>query len=154
MTGRDPGSLELIEQLDERRRFTEAVLGGVSAGVLALDADPAAHCDGVALRVQPGAEETTLRALRARELISSAYLERWLPVDLADGRQTQALVFVIDPGHGQYCGGLALEEQAQIIARAVGGRGDGGEPGKAEEGEGVLQWHVASFHMGRSPGVA
>jgi cation transport protein ChaC len=91
--------------------------------VLALDADAAAHCDGVAFRVTPGAEETTLQALRDRELISSAYLERWLPVDLSDGRQVQALVFVIDPDHVQYCGGLPLEEQARIIAHAVGGRG-------------------------------
>lgn len=91
--------------------------------VLALDADPEASCDGVAFRVTPGAEAATLRALRDRELISSAYLERWLAVDLADGRQVQALVFVIDPDHAQYCGGLPLEEQARIIATAVGGRG-------------------------------
>lgn len=100
-------------------RGTEAAPGLV----LALDADPAAHCDGVAFRVTPGAEEATLQALRDRELISSAYLERWLAVELTDGRQVQALVFVIDPDHVQYCGGLPLEEQAQIIARAVGGRG-------------------------------
>lgn len=91
--------------------------------VLALDADAAALCDGVAFRVAEGAEDATLQALRARELISSAYLEHWLPVDLTDGRQVRALVFVIDPDHDQYCGGLALEDQAQIIARAVGGRG-------------------------------
>ncbi len=30
---------------------------------------------------------------------------------------------MIDTGHVQYCGGLPLEEQAQIIARSVGGRG-------------------------------
>ncbi len=35
----------------------------------------------------------------------------------------RALVYVIDEAHEQYCGDLALEEQAQIIARAVGGRG-------------------------------
>ncbi|MFZ1481325.1 MAG: gamma-glutamylcyclotransferase, partial [Paracoccaceae bacterium] len=34
-----------------------------------------------------------------------------------------ALAYVIDPDHNQYCGGLALELQAQIIARARGGRG-------------------------------
>jgi glutathione-specific gamma-glutamylcyclotransferase len=100
-------------------RGTEAAPGLV----LALDADPLAHCDGVAFRVEPGAEAATLQALRERELISSAYLERWLPVDLTDGRQINALVFVIDPDHVQYCGGLPLEEQAQIIAHAVGGRG-------------------------------
>lgn len=91
--------------------------------VLALDADPVAHCDGVAFRVRPGAEAATLQALRDRELISSAYLERWLPVTLTDGRQVSALVFVIDPHHVQYCGGLPLEDQAQIIAQAIGGRG-------------------------------
>ena len=61
--------------------------------------------------------------LRARELISSAYLEREVTVDLTEGGQVQALAYVIDPDHVQYCGGLPLEEQAQIIARAVGGRG-------------------------------
>ena len=34
-----------------------------------------------------------------------------------------ALAYVIDPDHAQYCGGLALEDQARIIARATGGRG-------------------------------
>jgi len=34
-----------------------------------------------------------------------------------------ALSYVIDPDHDQYCGGMSLEEQAQIIAEACGGRG-------------------------------
>lgn len=91
--------------------------------VLALDAQPDEHCMGVAFRVEPGAEAETLAALRARELISSAYLERHIPLTLADGRGVTALVFVIDPDHVQYCGGMDLEAQAKIIARAVGGRG-------------------------------
>lgn len=91
--------------------------------VLALDRAEGAFCDGVAFRVQPGAEDHTLAALRERELISSAYLEMRLTVDLAGGGTVAALSFVIDPDHDQYCGGLPLEDQAQIIARAVGGRG-------------------------------
>lgn len=91
--------------------------------VLALDAAPDAVCDGVAFRVEPGAEAETLEALRERELISSAYLEKELPVRLADGAMVTALAYVIDPDHAQYCGGLALEEQARIIASAAGGRG-------------------------------
>jgi len=91
--------------------------------VLALDRAAAACCDGVAFRVTPGAEDATLAALRERELISSAYLEAHLPVGLADGTQIAALTYVIDPAHDQYCGGLPLEDQAQIIAKAVGGRG-------------------------------
>lgn len=91
--------------------------------VLALDRAAGAHCDGVAFRVAPGAEDATLATLRERELISSAYLEDWLDVTLADGRRVTALAYVIDPAHAQYCGGMPLEAQAQIIARAVGGRG-------------------------------
>lgn len=91
--------------------------------VLALDRATGAHCDGVAFRVTPGAEEATLATLRERELISSAYLEEWLAVRTTDGRAVQALTYVIDPHHLQYCGGLPLAEQARIIAYAVGGRG-------------------------------
>ncbi|MBP0482665.1 gamma-glutamylcyclotransferase [Sagittula salina] len=90
--------------------------------VLALDAQEGACCDGLALRAAPGSEEETLAYLRERELISSAYLEKRLPVALHDGRRVEALSYVIDPGHAQYCH-LSLPEQARIIARAVGGRG-------------------------------
>jgi glutathione-specific gamma-glutamylcyclotransferase len=90
--------------------------------VLALDQAEGAVCDGVAFSVSRGAEAATLSALRERELISSAYLEVTLPLETASGR-IEALAYVIDPDHVQYCGGLALEEQAQIIARAEGGRG-------------------------------
>lgn len=91
--------------------------------VLALDKVDGAHCKGLALSVQAGHEEQTLAELRARELISSAYLERDLEVELTDGSTVTAVTYVIDPHHVQYCGGMSLEKQAQIIARAAGGRG-------------------------------
>lgn len=90
--------------------------------VLALDAAENANCNGLALRVKPGIEEQTIDYLRERELVSSAYLERTLDVVLKDGRSVTALTYVIDPDHVQYVG-YSLEEQAQIIARAHGGRG-------------------------------
>ena len=90
--------------------------------VLALDRAEGACCTGVVLRVAPGEEEPTLAALRERELVSSAYLERVLPVATEDGA-LQALTYVIDPDHDQYCGGLPLAQQARIIAGASGGRG-------------------------------
>lgn len=91
--------------------------------VLALDRAAGAACNGVAFRVTPGAEEETLASLRERELVSSAYLETDLTVTFADGGGVSALTYVIDPQHVQYCGGLPLEEQAQIILSAIGGRG-------------------------------
>lgn len=91
--------------------------------VLALDEQPGQACEGMALAVRAGEEERTLEYLRERELISSAYVEKNLTVHLEDGRDIMAVVYVIDEDHVQYCGGLPLEDQAQIIARAVGGRG-------------------------------
>jgi glutathione-specific gamma-glutamylcyclotransferase len=90
--------------------------------VLALDRAEGAACTGVAFRVVPGAEGATLATLRERELVSSAYLELTLPIE-TDAGLVEALAYVIDPDHAQYCGGLPLEEQAQIIAQATGGRG-------------------------------
>lgn len=91
--------------------------------VLALDAVPGTECHGLALGVHPDQADEVLAYLRERELISSAYVERVLTIDLADGTSVEAVTYVIDPDHVQYCGGLPLEEQAQIIAQAVGGRG-------------------------------
>lgn len=91
--------------------------------VLALDECVKSRCDGVALGVAEEAREDVLAYLRERELISSAYLEKVLPVSLRDGRKVEAVTYVVDAEHVQYCGGLDLEEQAKIIARAHGGRG-------------------------------
>ncbi|MBD0864494.1 MAG: gamma-glutamylcyclotransferase [Rhodobacteraceae bacterium] len=91
--------------------------------VLALDPSPGASCSGLSLRAASGTEDATLAMLRERELISSAYVERVLTLDLAPGEQVEAVVYVVDTTCAQYCGGLNLEEQAQVIASAVGGRG-------------------------------
>lgn len=95
--------------------------------VLALDEVPGTSCQGLALRVASGQEAQTLDYLRERELISSAYLEKNLDLRLVDGRIVPAVTFVVDTRHVQYCGGLPLEEQAQIIAAAHGGRGPNSE---------------------------
>ena len=91
--------------------------------VLSLDAAEAADaCAGLALRVDEREAEHVLQELRARELISSAYVEKWVDLPLADGRRAQAVTYVVDRDHAQYCT-YALDQQAEIIARAVGGRG-------------------------------
>ena len=91
--------------------------------VLALDEREGAMCAGVALAVLAGQEAETLQYLRERELVSSAYVEKIFDIKLADGRTVKAVTYVIDEAHDQYCSDMPLEEQAQIIATAVGGRG-------------------------------
>lgn len=95
--------------------------------VLALDECTTSTCEGVALGVPDESQDEVLAYLRERELISSAYLEKILTVTLTDGRQVEAVTYVVDPVHVQYCGGLDLEEQARIIARATGKRGPNDE---------------------------
>ena len=113
-----PGYARSFCMLSIHHRGTEAEPGLV----LALDAQAGAVCTGVALRVAAAESGAVLAMLRERELISSAYLERWVQVILADGRQITALAYVIDPAHRQYCQ-FDAETQAQMIARARGGRG-------------------------------
>ncbi len=91
--------------------------------VLALDPAEQATCSGLALRVPDGEEESTVAYLRERELISSAYVERLLPLALQSGQTIEALAYVVDTTHEQYVAHLTRDEQAEIIARAVGGRG-------------------------------
>ncbi|HEY0276034.1 MAG TPA: gamma-glutamylcyclotransferase [Paenirhodobacter sp.] len=90
--------------------------------VLALDHDPGAGCSGLAFRVHAAEVEPVLSALRARELVTNAYLERCLPVLCEGGETVAAITYVIDPAGPQYCA-LAAEEQAGIIAGATGARG-------------------------------
>lgn len=94
--------------------------------VLALDAQEGASCTGLALRVREEEEPRVLEELRARELISSAYEERHVGLALTDGREIDALAYVILPDHRQYVQ-YDLERQAEMIARATGGRGPNSE---------------------------
>jgi cation transport protein ChaC len=91
--------------------------------VLALDRDAAGSCRGVAYRVPGRAAAATLDYLRARELVSYAYDETRLPVRLDGGPEVEALAYVSNPDHPQYRGGLSLEAQAEVIARAEGPNG-------------------------------
>lgn len=91
--------------------------------VLGLDEQPGAECGGLALRVADHDHDEVLAYLRARELVTDAYQEAILPLRLEDGRQVEALTYVMRRDHVQYAGGLPLDEQARIIARAQGGRG-------------------------------
>lgn len=91
--------------------------------VLALDPKRGGSCEGLAFRVAPKDEVEVIQALRERELISSAYIEATLPAQFDGHRQERVLAFIMDQSHAQYRGHLTLEEQAQIIAQAVGGRG-------------------------------
>ena len=73
--------------------------------------------------VSPDNYSQVLLYLRERELVSSAYEETEVQVELATSKQlVTAITFVIKKDHDQYCQ-LTRDEQAKIIAEAEGGRG-------------------------------
>lgn len=95
--------------------------------VLGLDRHDGAHCIGLALRVAEPDWPETLAGLRKREMDTNAYHEMMLPLDLQDGRHVEAVSYVIRHDTAQYAGGLAPDQQAQMIARAEGLRGPNAE---------------------------
>lgn len=95
--------------------------------VLGLDESPEARCSGLAMRIPDEDHDEVRRYLYQREMTSSAYREAVLPVALEDGRTVPALAYVMQRDHWHYAGGLCPLEQAQIIARAHGGRGPNAE---------------------------
>jgi cation transport protein ChaC len=91
--------------------------------VLALDADAAGSCAGVAYHVPEHSAAATHAYLRERELVSYAYDEARVAIELDGGGRVEALAYVSNPAHPQYAGGLSLERQAEVIALAHGPRG-------------------------------
>ena len=97
--------------------------------VLGLDWDPNAVCTGMAFRVCPTRGDAVRAYLAERELVTRSYFEVLHPIVLDpapgdDAAQTaEAICYILDRTHPQYCGGLTLEEQARIIARSAGPAG-------------------------------
>ena len=90
---------------------------------LVLGLDRGGSCRGVAFRVSLENRADVLDYLRRRELVTSVYLERVLPVSLGDGRHARAVGYIVDRGHEQYAGALAVERAAEVVKSSVGQSG-------------------------------
>ena len=76
-------------------------------------------CQGVAFQIAPQAVVEELVIVWRREMLSGAYLPRWVDVHTALGR-VRAIAFVINHAHERYASYLADEEVALAIATASG----------------------------------
>jgi len=90
---------------------------------LVLGLDRGGSCVGLAFRVPLELREEVLAYLRDRELVTSVYLERVLPVRLEGGDMVEAVTYVVDRTHEQYAGGLDEASAAAIVSGAVGQAG-------------------------------
>lgn len=90
---------------------------------LVLGLDRGGSCRGVAFRVDDAQEQKTVNYLRERELVTKVYVERRLPVTLADGRRVTALAYVVDADHEQYAGKLSRSKQLALVRQGLGRSG-------------------------------
>jgi cation transport protein ChaC len=90
---------------------------------LVLGLDRGGACRGVVFTVAAADADDVVAYLRAREQVTSVYLERTVPAVLADGRVLPALTYVVDRRHPQYAGELTLEETLAAVRGAAGQSG-------------------------------
>jgi cation transport protein ChaC len=90
---------------------------------LVLGLDRGGSCVGLAFRVPAELRDEVLVYLRDRELVTSVYLERMLPIRLESGEHALAVAYVVDRRHEQYAGSLEEAEAARIVSGAVGQAG-------------------------------
>jgi cation transport protein ChaC len=91
---------------------------------LVLGLDRGGSCKGVAFRVSAANRAATIAYLRERELVTAVYEEKWIRIDLGDGRsRVSALCYVVDRGHKQYAGKLGREHSLRLVRQGVGQSG-------------------------------
>ena len=93
---------------------------GLVCGLVLLETG---RCKGRAYRVAPDQIDAAVNYLDSRELITGIYLPRHLPLELADGRQVTARVYVADTTHVQFAGAWPDSEKVAAIVRGVGSEG-------------------------------
>jgi cation transport protein ChaC len=86
---------------------------------LVLGLERGGSCQGVAFHIAPEAAEEELAIVWRREMISGAYVPRWVDVHTAVGR-VPAIAFVINHAHERYASFLSDDEIASAIATARG----------------------------------
>ncbi len=92
---------------------------------LVLGLDRGGMCRGIAFRVAAKLREKTIAYLRAREQVTTVYLETVRRIELEEQarRQVRALCFIVDRSHVQYAGRLSLTECVHHVREGHGSSG-------------------------------
>jgi len=92
---------------------------------LVLGLDRGGMCRGIAFRVAAAARQETIDYLRAREQVTTVYLETMRRIELEEPAQrvVQALCFLVDRSHVQYAGRLTVEQALHHVRQGHGRSG-------------------------------
>jgi cation transport protein ChaC len=86
---------------------------------LVLGLERGGSCSGMAFRLPVAHIASELDIIWRREMVSGAYLPRWVRVTTEEGR-VDAITFTIDPNNPRYAGRLDEDEVVRVVATAVG----------------------------------
>jgi glutathione-specific gamma-glutamylcyclotransferase len=86
---------------------------------LVLGLERGGSCRGVVFHIAPDAVEEELAIVWRREMLSGAYVPRWVDVHTALGH-VRAITFVINHAHERYARLLPDDRVAEVIATAEG----------------------------------
>lgn len=88
---------------------------------LVLGLDRGGSCHGMAFAVEPEKWADTIAYLRAREQVTSVYIEKQKTIRLIQsGRHVEAITYVVDRAHRQYAGVLSDDELLTHVRRGQG----------------------------------
>jgi len=92
---------------------------------LVLGLDRGGMCRGIAYRVAANKRAETIEYLRAREQVTTVYLETMRRIELEEHarRRVRALCFIVDRSHVQYAGRLTLAESLRHVREGHGRSG-------------------------------
>jgi cation transport protein ChaC len=87
---------------------------------LVLGLDRGGSSRGVDFRAAPEQAAATLAYLREREQVTMVYREVTLRCRLDDGRNVEAIAYVVDVRHAQYAGRLPRAEILRLVRQGIG----------------------------------
>jgi glutathione-specific gamma-glutamylcyclotransferase len=92
---------------------------------LVLGLDRGGMCHGIAFRVAAAARLDTIAYLRAREQVTTVYIETMRQIELEGDarRRVRALCYIVDRSHVQYAGRLSLAESLRHVRQGHGRSG-------------------------------
>ena len=92
---------------------------------LVLGLDRGGACRGIAFRVAAAQRAATIDYLRAREQVTSVYLETERQVFLIGKPEVRvtALAYCVDRSHAQYAGRLSIDTQLHLVRQGHGHSG-------------------------------
>jgi glutathione-specific gamma-glutamylcyclotransferase len=100
--------------------WVRAGRGSADCPGLTLGLDRGGSCRGVAFRIAAAEVRDELRLAWRREMLSGAYVARWVGIRCDDGHEGRAIAFVVNRRHERYVRGLTEADIAERIAIAAG----------------------------------